>query len=484
MAPALAADFSSWLGNPERSDCVVRISVPRGSAEPSSSSKRRCAAAQRVREIPAHLIILQQAEYVKCRMNPCWSKEEPGVFELQLDDESEVEAAELLLRMLYSTADVGAPLRGAAAAADGDAPPPPQATLLRVMLLADRLQAALCATAAAHELAQRPALEWETVLAVYHLPPACADNPALAPLLAAAATGLVERLGDLDAAWLDPARAAELLALPFAAVAALVGDARTAASENTVFYTCDAWLAQHGGGEPEQQAALAAALRAPHLTPLYLAGVAGASDWLSRHISARELLGAAAFAAAHDVCRQRMLAKPAHPAARRAAWREPPRPESPAAKALHIAWNVPVSELQALHERAELEGVAHLPSPPSVWQGLRWDLRLHAARREGGVLVGVYVFAHLPPGCCEEAFVSASVKVEAAHLSRGFTVMPFSLGSPSACGLGTSEGRGFADAFGLGAGLRAGWDEAAWRAAGLVGERGSVSVRATIRDVA
>lgn len=48
-------------------------------------------------------------------------QDQPGILELQLDDESEVEAAELLLKCCYSITDVAKPLQGAT-----------QATLLKV----------------------------------------------------------------------------------------------------------------------------------------------------------------------------------------------------------------------------------------------------------------------------------------------------------------------------------------------------------------
>jgi hypothetical protein len=82
---ALSADFSGWLGNTERSDCVLRISVRSEAgfseaapvdADGPSSPKRRCAPTRStVRELHAHCIILQQqSEFVRCTMKPCWSK--------------------------------------------------------------------------------------------------------------------------------------------------------------------------------------------------------------------------------------------------------------------------------------------------------------------------------------------------------------------------------------------------------------------------
>jgi hypothetical protein len=357
-------------------------------------------------------------------------------------------------------------------------------------MLADRLQAGLSASAAARELAARPALEWDTAMAAFALPPACADNPAHAPLLAAAAAALQVRLGDLDAAWADERGAARLRSLPFAALSALLSDEGTrAAGENTVFYTACAWLAAHGGGEPAQREALAAAVRAPHLSPLFAAGVAAQAPWFAAAVPPAELHAAAAFAAAPDAVRERMLSKPGLPLARRAAWRLSPRPPSAAPRALEIVWAVPLARLRELHEKAAAGEPARAESPPHVHGGLEWDVRLHAQQRGGGggssdssngggIAIGAFVFAHLPPGCAAEAVVSANVRVEAGSVVRGFTLMPFGVGA----GPGASEGRGFADAFGVGA--RQEWDEAAWRSAGVVGGDDAVTIKVTIRDVA
>jgi len=346
----------------------------------------------------------------------------------------------------------------------------------------------LSASAAAQELAARPCLEWETVLCIYSLPPACSENPAFAPLFVAAAAALQQQLGDLDAAWLDAAAAERLRTLlPFAALVALLADDRTrVATENTVVYTACAWLAQHGGGTPEQQDALADAIRIPHVTPLYLAGVTAQCGWVTRSIRPHELHLASAFAAAPEGVQDRMLRNQSMPFSNREAWQLPKRPASGAPKDLEIIWEVPLAQLQSLHEQARSGAVARAESPVHVFEGLEWDLRLHAQLKPSpgsyggsrGVMIGLYAFAHPPPGCKEVAMVSAHVKVEVGRLARGFSLMPFALGS----GPGASEGRGFADVFGLG--VREAWDEAAWRGAGLVGEGGRVRVGVVIREVA
>ena len=614
-------DLSSWYGREERSDVRIVITVPETvhhddkrrrcslDAEQSSGADLRRAAAkaraccsggtpahaahccssiaapQRRRrvlaEVPGHLIVLEHASaYVATRMLSRWSGSAAGSgssnssgggshsLEIALDDASEAEAADLLLRTMYATADVAAPLRATTrrrlplwrgAAADlaassgggeggknggGDednepaGEPPSQALLLRVLFLADRLQADASAAAAARELAARAPLEWPTVAAAFELPPACAASADAAPLVAAAARELLARLGDLDAAWADPARAAQLRALPFGAIRALLADARTsAASENTAFYTAAAWLgAQRGGGAPDERAALAALIRAPHLTPLFRAGVAARSGWLLEAAPGRALL--LLEAGPRDAHAGENQQEPAPPPA----WRLPPRPASAAPRALELEWRVPLAALRLALERALAEGgrdaggsdssccgsdagassdsdagaaaaaAAELPSlrmpgRPRPFQGLEFELRLHGRRRaNGGATVGVYVFARPPPGVCAgagcgggcdglpscestgegdaavataaAAAVTAAVRIDCAHYAREFKRVEFPA-APRGCG---GRGHGFADAFGLGAQAR--WDEGAWRRAGLVAPDGCVRVRALVRDVA
>jgi len=137
----------------------------------------------------------------------------------------------------------------------------------KVLRLADQLRAERCEAAAARALAAADPLDWSTVLAVYNLPPSCSDNAAYAPLFDAAAMALQQRLGDLDAAWLHDGKAEQLLALPFAAVKQLLSHDRTCACENTVYYTCCAWIEKHMyKAGAEQRSGLLECVRMPHVS--------------------------------------------------------------------------------------------------------------------------------------------------------------------------------------------------------------------------
>jgi len=180
------------------------------SSSPHADTPHTTPAPQHVlRELPAHLLILQHAsEWVRCKMSPEWNQvrrchgqytlggmlamwsrpqllvkthlppphtpllvttpfshhqqNEPGVLEVELDAAEDLEAAELLLRTMYSTADVARPLRGgedytegssasgsgssesgsgssesgSGSSSDDYRAPPSQATLLQVRLFA------------------------------------------------------------------------------------------------------------------------------------------------------------------------------------------------------------------------------------------------------------------------------------------------------------------------------------------------------------
>ncbi|KIZ03475.1 hypothetical protein MNEG_4484 [Monoraphidium neglectum] len=312
-------------------DHAAANAAPQGAASPTEGRPQRD---QRrppravLREFDAHSVLLDESsDYIKGM--PDWGQDEPGVVDIEVEDEGEVEAAELLLKTFYSTVDAGKPLRGAS-----------QATLLQVLLLADRLCAERAVGAAVHVLLSAPAdgatgpLHWDTVTAVYRLPPALADNPVLKPLFDAAAFGLHQRLGDLDAAWLDTSCRAQLLALPFAALRQLLSDERTrVSSENTVVYTVAAWVKQNASSSAEQHAELAQCVRAPRLTPLYSAafGAQLLTSW-SPAISAADMhyaLASAGLPAADKAKAMSDLLQYSHlPLARHAAWRLLQRPTS------------------------------------------------------------------------------------------------------------------------------------------------------------
>ena len=198
----------------------------------------------------------------------------------------------------------------------------PQLALLQVLRLADRLQAPRCVAAAATALAAAPALDWATVLAIWQLPEGCADQPAYAPVFEAAGKAVQARLGDLDAALADEGSRAALLALPLRALVWLLrSDETRASSENVAFFVCSAWLHERsGGGSEEEQRALAACLRLHHMSPLYLATVAGRAGWIKQRPECAE---AAAFVAAPEAVKS-----VAAEVGRFTACAAPPRPAS------------------------------------------------------------------------------------------------------------------------------------------------------------
>jgi len=361
---------------------------------------------------------------------------------------------------MYSTADAGKPLQGAS-----------QSVLLQVLWLADQLQAPPCAAAAARALAASRPLDWSTALGVYRLPPSYSDNAAFQPMFTAAAAAVQIQLRDLDAAWLDDGKAEQLLALPFAAVKQLLSDNRTRAREDTVYYTCCAWIDGHKA-DAEQRRGLLECERMPHISSFYLAGVVSSSiTQLTDSIATADLLHAAAYAAAtagmqKTMDRRKYLSFTKHPA-----WRLPMRPASAVQSAV-IEWRVPLSEVKQLHEEAAAMAVgrrawAYAPQT-RMFGGVMWSVKLQAMRQADGVKMGVHAHVCLPPALVPwKGIVSADCKLEAAQQSYSF-----------GAAVGVGESRGFDDAFKLGA--KAEWDEVAW--SGLAGGDGKVLLRLTVKD--
>lgn len=355
-----------------------------------------------------------------------------------------------------------------------------QPTVNQVLHLADRLRAEQCERAAIGILSSAAIgpLEWHTVTALYRLPPSIAHNEAYCPLYNAAAAALQDRLGDLDAAWLSQQLSRDLRNLPFAALKQLLSDARTrVVSENTAFYTVAAWLRRHKGATPEQERALAYRLRLPHITRLYLSSVVPRSDWLMHHISAADLMHAAAFAGTSDAARQAVVDDEAQlQVAPCASWKLPRRPPSKFSDAqVTVEWEVGLGEVRELHERALLatSAPAFIDSPAYVHQGLQWGIRLETQNKGGEMRYNAYVAAIRPPGTRPPLAVSAQISIWTRKLATGFSLWTF---------LGTSVALGEDNVFGSGVrGLE--WDEAAWRAGGLVEENGKIKVCASIKDV-
>lgn len=279
-----------------------------------------------------------------------------------------------------------------------------------------------------------------------------------------------ECVGDLDAAWLEEAKSARLLSLPFAALRALLDDGATRGHENAVFYTVAAWLARHGGGcSDEQRATLVSTLRLPSMSSQYLGSVV--AQMLPRlsagAITTSDVCAAMAYALASNIVEQRLRRLP--PVSNFEAWQLPARPESLATPTLE--WRVALASLRALHLEVAPgeEGLCSNMTSPSqlVAGGARWGLSVIARKQAAGVDFGVFVTAAPPPGFAGDlggVVFAAEVTLEAgeAVYACEFT-------------LSGDDSWGFGDAFKLG--VRAEWDDAPWGAVG-----GAVPLGLTIRS--
>jgi hypothetical protein len=122
-----------------------------------------------------------------------------------------------------------------------------QEQLLQLLLLADRygVPKVLAAVTAAFASIPPADLQWSTLLALYALPPGCADLDACKSVFAVAGDKLQQELGDLELTWADAEKEQLLLSLPQPALLQLLQDDRTrVASENTVFYSIHRWWSQ------------------------------------------------------------------------------------------------------------------------------------------------------------------------------------------------------------------------------------------------
>jgi hypothetical protein len=119
-----------------------------------------------------------------------------------------------------------------------------QEQLLQLLLLADRYGVPKVAAAVTAAFASIPPadLQWNTLLALYALPPGCAELDACKSVFVTAGDKLQQELGDLELTWADAGKQQLLLDLPQLALLQLLRDDRTrVTSENTVFYTIQRW---------------------------------------------------------------------------------------------------------------------------------------------------------------------------------------------------------------------------------------------------
>lgn len=119
-----------------------------------------------------------------------------------------------------------------------------QQQLLQLLMLSDQHDVPKAVFAASKMLSRISSnnLEWETVQAVYSLPPACPDMAAYKPLFAVVANRLQEELGDLDRCLQNLPLLSKLTALPHSGMLQLLKDDRTRVqSENTAVLVVRLW---------------------------------------------------------------------------------------------------------------------------------------------------------------------------------------------------------------------------------------------------
>ncbi|GBF94090.1 hypothetical protein Rsub_07358 [Raphidocelis subcapitata] len=416
MAVVVAGDLSRWFGSTEFADVTVRFVLEGTGAPPTADAdagseqgpgeerplqRRRLCGSPALRELPAHRIVLAQGStWARAALGKAW-KTKDGALDILLGSEGELEAAELVLRMIYHAArEPGKLLSGVA-----------QATMLQVMALADQLGATGPEAAAAAALAAAPALEWQSILALASLPPVRTRSPTLAPLMARVADAVLARFDScLDSIWRNKDRAATLRALPFGALRALLTDPRTAASsEEMAFYTAAAWLSANGARASERdEAALVECIRLPGLHSLYSATAAQSSEWVTRHVTAAKLHATAAAGAAPRELRAGLLAAARCPRGCQLL----ARPPAPAGEgAAEIVWELTGEQVAAMGEGRGVPppplGQMPLVSGGLVWRG---HLRFGAKSGFGPSAVDAVISARGPPGA---ASFAACVKLTA-----------------------------------------------------------------------
>jgi hypothetical protein len=325
LCPSLLATmpgaFSTWFDNPEHSDVVLHLGTATAAPVAASNSKTRkarAAAPPHARTFHAHAVVLSaQSAYFKARMGGRWQRTHAKrkVELVELVEETELEAMELLLRLMY-----GQSLPDATSVH----------TLFQCLRLADRFQSAACGDELLHRLAAIPAssIDRSFVAGVCDAPPGvrrdeppfralvkvCAQElvrvygsapaatnpspdltaildldvlvdvygaadpalPLLQPLLDACLAHLVRLYGDVPATIRDAALRDQFCALPHAAVLAWAEcDELRVTSENDVVFLLSAWVAaQEAAGRPAtagQLEQLAHQVRVFHCGSAYLA---------------------------------------------------------------------------------------------------------------------------------------------------------------------------------------------------------------------
>ena len=255
---------------------------------------------------------------------------------------------------------------------------------LQLLQLADAYNVLPVSTAICNSISSIPktSLQWDTAMEVFTLPDSCQQLPSYSKLKQAAGDKVQQVLGDLELVWsekrAEPVRQ-QLLQRPFSALKQLIADSRTkVASEDTVFFTIDYWLAKNPSTTQEQKKELAELLRLPHCNPSYLTTLMAAhNSWLFECVSPTDLCTAAAIAAAgprsdwgKEACSStlslmRMNARP-----------------SSCITSLTTSIVVDMATLEAMFAGADANDNGYFTGSSAKWQGRELELELHTQRDE------------------------------------------------------------------------------------------------------
>lgn len=172
-----------------------------------------------------------------------WTETSPHEFKL-LVPPRQIEVGKLLVRCIYEQAP--------------DLSSCSQQQLPQLLQLADKYDVQAAIVLAGRQLANIPSadLEWDTVQAVYSLPPACPDMEPFKALFTAAADRLQQEFGDLDMVWAKASanRIPKLLSLPFTGFKQLLSNESTrVVNENVVADTIGHWYCEQRKQQQLQQ---------------------------------------------------------------------------------------------------------------------------------------------------------------------------------------------------------------------------------------
>lgn len=263
-----------------------------------------------VEEWPGHGIVLSEGcEWARAQLTRPTelSRPEAGagnrpVLKIVLEDEAQVEAAKLVLEVMYAGGTACEILQGTS-----------HLTLLQVILLADRFGVHRCMDLATQLLCSTPSDDpfqsWEVMRTVYSLPDSCTQAPEFRRVKEHAQKVLFQRLGDLEVfvslqvapvpaptSAVPPIKPIPTVQrLPAAALIDLLSSSSTRAFEEAIFMVATWWAtgSKHPSNTKEARAALAACVRLPHISRLYLQTVVAHCRWFKQHDNVADINQAA-----------------------------------------------------------------------------------------------------------------------------------------------------------------------------------------------